>query len=263
MPTCPNAVRQALLDRRLTLGSWIQIGHPAVAEVFANLGFAWIAVDCEHSDIGIESLAAVLRGMQGRPVVPLVRVRENDCLAIRQALDLGARGVIVPLVNTAAEAEAAVRAAKYPPRGNRGFGFCRANDHGIGFADYVQRANDDTLVVVMIESREGVENIDAILAVDGVDGIFLGPYDLSGSYGVPGEIDGPHVESAGHRVMDACRKRGKSAGLHVVKPTERSIGHAIDMGFTFLALGIDTVFLDQAGRGVLQTAATFQTPRTA
>ncbi len=249
-----NPVREALLQRRLSLGSWIQIGHPAVAEVLANAGFAWIAVDCEHSDIGLEGLAAVLRGLQGRPPVPLVRVRENDTLVIRQALDLGARGVIVPLVNTAADAEAAVRAAKYPPLGVRGFGFCRANDHGLDFAESVKTANDDIAVVAMIESRQGVENIDAILAVPGVDGIFLGPYDLSGSYGVPGDVDGPHVEAAGRRVMDACRHAGKSAGLHVVKPNERNIGHAIDMGFTFLALGMDTVFLDQAARQAFQLA---------
>jgi 2-dehydro-3-deoxyglucarate aldolase len=249
-----NPVRQALLERRLCIGTWIQVGHPAVAEVLAEAGFAWIAVDCEHTDIGLESLGAVLRGMQGRPVVPFVRARENDTLAIRQALDLGARGVIVPLINTAEEAEAAVRAAKYPPRGERGYGFCRANDHGSRFGEYVKTANEDVAVVVMIESRLGVENIESILEVDGVDGIFLGPYDLSGSYGVPGDIEGPAVEAAGQRVKDMCRKHGKSSGLHVVKPTENNIRHAIDSGFTFLALGIDTVFMDQAARLALQTA---------
>ncbi len=254
MQSTTNPVRQALLARRLSLGSWIQIGHPAAAEVLATAGFDWIAIDCEHTDIGIESFGAVMRGMHGRNCVPFARVRENDRLAIRQVLDLGARGVIVPLVNTAEEAAAAVRSAKYPPRGERGYAFCRANDHGVHFDDYVRAANDDIAVVVMIESRAGVENIDGILGVEGVDGIFVGPYDLSGSFGVPGQLEAEVVRAACGRVLEACRKQGKAAGLHVVKPSAEAIRLAVDAGYTFLALGMDTVFLDEGARLALKVA---------
>ena len=246
-----NKVRQALLSRSLTVGTWIQIGHPAVAEILANVGFDWIAADGEHTDIDVTQFAGLARAMHGRNVVPLVRVRENDTLAIRQVLDLGAQGVIVPLVNTAEEARRAVQAAKYPPVGVRGYCFSRMNDWGVNFAGYAAAANDDIAVVVMIESRQGADNIEAILAVEGVDGVFIGPYDMSGSYGVPGQTEAPQVKEACRRVVDACQRAGKSAGLHVVIPDEASIRRAVDDGFTFLALGVDVVFLDRSARSAL------------
>jgi len=139
-----NKFKKALLDRKLTFGSWIQTGpYPAIAEILAEAGFDWLAIDCEHSDINIEGLASLARGMYGRKSVPLVRVRENDVLAIRQALDIGAQGVIVPLVNSAEEALKAVKAAKYPPKGIRGFCFSRMNNYGMDFKSYAETANDD------------------------------------------------------------------------------------------------------------------------
>lgn len=247
-----NPVKKALIEGTLTIGTWIQIAHPAVAEILANAGFDWIAVDCEHTDIGPAGFANLARGMHGRVAVPLARVRENDTLAIRQMLDMGAMGVIVPLVNTAAEAARAVRAAKYPPQGVRGFAFHRGNNWGVDFAKYAESANDDIAVVVMIESKEAVDNIDEILAVEGVDGVFIGPYDLSGSYGIPGLTDDPLVNDACRNVLAACERAGKSAGLHIVIPGADKISKALDEGFTFIALGVDTVFLDKSARSSLK-----------
>lgn len=244
-------IRQALLERRLTLGTWIQIGHPAVAEVLAMAGFDWIAADMEHTDIDNAGFAALARAMHGRRVAPLARVRANDTLAIRQALDLGAQGVIVPLVHAAADAERAVSAAKYPPRGVRGYCFSRMNDWGKNFDAYAATANDQIAVVVMIESNQGVENIDAILAVDGVDGVFIGPYDLSGSYGVPGQTGHRLVQEGCRRVLGACQAAGKAAGLHVVLPEADAIARALADGFTFIALGVDTVFLQSGAKGAI------------
>ena len=249
-----NPVRKALLERTVTLGTWIQIGHAASAEILAIAGYHWIAADCEHTDIDVEAFSALARGMYGRGTVPMARVRENDTLAIRQMLDAGAMGVIVPLVNTADDAQRAVAAAKYPPQGIRGFCFSRMNDWGDDFDDYVARANDQIAVVVMIESRTAVENIDQILDVNGVDGVFLGPYDLSGSYGVPGNTAHPDVLDACQTVIDACARHRKSAGLHVVDPAPANIEKALADGFTFIALGVDTVFLMQAAKQALATA---------
>jgi 2-keto-3-deoxy-L-rhamnonate aldolase RhmA len=246
-----NPVRAALLRREVCLGGWIQIGHPAVAEIFAQAGFAWVAVDCEHTDIDLPQAAAVMRGLHGRGTVPFVRVRENQPLPIRQALDLGAQGVIVPMIHTAEEARAAVRAAKYPPQGERGFAFVRANDYGADFDAYVSTANEQVAVVAMIESRRGVDNIEAILAVPGVDGVFVGPYDLSGSCGVPGQLDHPAVVAAQERVLAACAAAGRSAGLHLVTPTPEAIAATRARGYTFIALGMDTVFLRESARRVL------------
>jgi len=249
-----RSVRRALIERRLTLGTWIQIGHPAVAEILAGIGFDWVAADMEHTDIDNAAFADLARGMHGRGAAPLARVRENDTLAIRQVLDLGAQGVIVPLVHTAEEAERAVAAAKYPPRGIRGYCFSRMNDWGKAFDDYAAAANDEIAVVVMIESKQGVENIDAILAVEGVDGVFIGPYDLSGSCGVPGQTSHPAVVAGCDRVVRACANAGRAAGLHVVIPTPAAVAEALDRGFTFLALGVDTVFLGTGAKDALAAA---------
>jgi len=246
MNSVRNPVREALLERRVTIGTWIQIGHPAVAEILARGGFEWVAADCEHADIDVHCVAELCRAVQGRDTVPMVRVRENDTLAIRQVLDMGARGVIVPLVNSAEEAEQAVRAAKYPPRGIRGYGFARMNNWGADFDAYADSANDDVAVVVMIESASGVENIDAILSVDGVDGVFVGPYDLSGSYGMPGKTGAETVVEACRHVVAACERAGKAAGLHVVMPEREAIRRALKDGYTFIALGVDSVFLERA-----------------
>jgi len=245
-----GSVRRALLDRRLSIGTWIQAGHPAVSEALAAAGFDWIAADCEHADIGPREFGDLARAMRGK-AVPLARVHENDTLAIRQMLDMGACGVIVPLVNSAEEARKAIAAAKYPPDGIRGFAFCRANDWGVDFDEYARTANDDIAVVVMIESRQGVENIDEILAVEGVDGVFIGPYDMSGSYGIPGQTDHQTVRDACARVSEACDKAGKSAGIHVVIPTPEAIKDAVAGGFTFIAVGVDTVFLTETARSAL------------
>ncbi|MCF7853521.1 MAG: 2,4-dihydroxyhept-2-ene-1,7-dioic acid aldolase [Candidatus Pacebacteria bacterium] len=247
-----NPVRHALLGRTLTVGTWIQAGHAAVAEVLANVGFDWIAADCEHTDIDISAFTTLARGMHGRGCVPMARVRENDTLAIRQVLDMGAQGVIVPLIDTPAAARKAVQAAKYPPEGVRGFAFSRMNNWGVDFDEYVRTANDDIAVVAMIESSRAVDTIDDILAVDGIDGVFIGPYDMSGSYGVPGETGRPKVKEGCARVVAACERAGKSAGIHVVIPTQESVNDAVDAGFTFIGLGVDTVFLDRGARAALK-----------
>jgi 2-keto-3-deoxy-L-rhamnonate aldolase RhmA len=246
-----NKIKEALLTRKITIGTWVQINHPAVAEILGNCDYDWIAADCEHTDIDIEGFSQIARGLYGRGPEPFARVRENDVLAIRQVLDAGARGVIVPLVGCAEEAQSAVAAAKFPPEGIRGFSFCRGNNYGIDFDEYACQANQEIAVVVMIESKEAVDNIDEILDVDGVDGVFIGPYDLSGSYGIPGNTYHSLVQEGCRKVLRACQKAEKSAGLHVVIPTSENIEQALNDGFTFIAVGADIVFLDQASRNAL------------
>jgi 2-keto-3-deoxy-L-rhamnonate aldolase RhmA len=250
-----NKVKQALVNRQVTFGSWLQIGAcPGVAEILANAGYDWLVVDCEHSAIDVEGFTALARGMHGRGPLPLARVRENDTLAIRQMLDAGAQGIIVPLVNNADEARRAVAAAKYPPQGIRGFCFSRMNDYGVNFDEYAAAANDNIALIVMIESRQAVEEIDKILNVSGVDGVLIGPYDLSGSYELTGQTNHPTIRAAREKVAAACQRHGKSAGLHLVHPTRESIQDTIDHGFTFIALGVDMVFLNEASRSALNLA---------
>lgn len=249
-----NPLKRRLLKGEPVFGTWIQLGHSSIAEILANAGFDWIAVDCEHSDITSSELSNLFRAMKGHQVVPMVRVRENDTLAIRQALDLGAMGVIVPLVNTPEQALKAVAAAKFPPMGIRGFSFSRCNMYGADFQNYAKTADDETTVVVMIESRQAVQNIRGILGVQGVDGAFIGPYDLSGSYGVTDQTSHPDVLEAGSAVVEACAQVRKAAGIHVVIPDELSIRTALKKGFTFIALGMDDIFLESGAKRALHLA---------
>ena len=248
-----GAFRSMLLERRLTVGTWIQVPHPTSAEILANAGFDWIGIDTEHADFDFSSMAATMRGMHGRGAVPVVRVQENDTIQIRKSLDLGAEGVLVPLVNSRSEAERAVAAAKYPPVGVRGFCYSRMNNWGSDFEEYAATANDSLAVIVMIETKQGVEHIDEIMNVEGVDGAFIGPYDMSGSYGVPGQTDSDVVRQACKTVVEACEKAGKAAGLHVVHPRPEAIQAAVDDGYTLICIGVDTVFLASSAGAALDT----------
>lgn len=248
-------IRKALLNRETTIGSWIQLGaYPAVAEILAEAGYRWLGIDCEHSDIDVQGFTSLARAVHGHGPEVLARVRENDTLAIRQVLDAGADGIIVPLVNTAQEAEKAVAAAKYPPAGIRGFCFSRMNNYGNDFKEYAGTANENIAVVVMVESKQAVENISEIISVEGVDGVFIGPYDMSGSYGLTGRVSHPVIRRACRQVISACESGKKSVGLHLVNPTRAAIRRAATEGFNFIALGADAVFLNGAARHALKYA---------
>ncbi len=251
-----NKLRQALLQREVTLGSWIQIGHPASAEVLARAGFDWICVDLEHGAIDLETTTNLFRALGGFDCVPVARLPLNDPIWIHRVLDAGARGLIIPMVRTAAEAEAAVREAKYPPRGTRGFGYSRANSHGADFAASIATANDEIALIMQIEHRDALANLDAILRVDGVDGVFIGPLDLSGSMGITGQMAHPRMVAALAEYRDTCSTHQKAAGLHVVRPDAANIRQALADGYTMLALGLDNVFMEQAARAALAAAAT-------
>lgn len=250
----PGNLKDALAACRPVFGGWIQIGHPSVAEIMGKAGFDWIAVDAEHAAIDLETTVALLRAMAPYAAVPLVRVPHNDLMWIRRVMDAGAGGVIVPMVNTADDARRAVEAAKYPPAGVRGFGYCRANAHGEDFAAYVSRANDETVVIAQVEHIQSVQNLDAILATEGIDGVFIGPYDLSGSMGITGQMDHPRMKEAQARVLEACRAHRKAAGLHIVRYSPDALRRSLADGFTFIALSLDVTLLQCSCREMLTTA---------
>jgi len=251
-----NKLRRALLDRSLSLGTWIQIGHPASAEILARAGFDWVCVDLEHGGIDPETMTNIFRTLDGFDCVPVARLPLNDPIWIHRTLDAGARGLIIPMVKTAAEADAAVREANYPPRGVRGFGYSRANMHGVDFDDYIATANDEIAMVMQIEHKDAIGNLDAILEVDGVDGLFIGPLDLSGSMGLTGQMTHPDVVAALDTYRDACARHNATAGMHVVRPTPQNVQDAIAEGYTLIALGVDTVFLDAGAASSLRAAQT-------
>ena len=162
--------------------------------------------------------------------------------------------MVVPLVNSGAEAEKAVAAAKYPPRGVRGYGFCQANAYGAEFADYTARANEDISVVVQVEHVDALAHIDAILSVDGVDAAFLGPWDMSGSMGIPGQLDDPRMTEATQTILKACAAHGTAAGTLITRPDSEAVRHAIEQDFTFLAISGDVLMLDHIARALVSDA---------
>ena len=247
-----NKLKAALLERKLSLGAWIQIGHPACAEIFAEAGFDWICVDLEHGAIGIETMTNIFRTIDAFDCVPVARLPINDPVWICRTLDAGARGLIIPMVKTAEEAEFAISKAKYPPRGERGYGYSRANLHGIDFENYITTANEGIAIIAQIEHKDGIDNLESILQVPDVDGVFIGPLDLSGSYGKVGQLECPEMIDAMQKYLNICEKYKKSAGMHIVRPNPENIKDALKLGYTLIALGLDNVFLDEGATNALK-----------
>lgn len=221
------------------------MGHPAIAEMMAKAGFNWLTIDMEHSAITLNEALRIIQVIELSGCTPLVRVGENNPYLIKQAMDAGAHGVIVPMVNTKEEAIGAVAAVQYPPFGKRGVGLGRAQGYGLEFEKYKKWLKEESVVIAQIEHIEAVENLEAILSVDGIDGFLVGPYDLSGSLGMPGDFDNPKMKAALAQVMKVAKKMKKTAGFHVVSPDPALFKNKFKEGYRFLAFGLDTLFLGE------------------
>ena len=233
-----------------SIGSWMSMAHPSIAEILAMAGYDWIVIETEHTAIDVSEVLRLIIAIEQRGSVPLVRLAWNDPIQAKAVLDSGAAGVLVPMVNTKADAELAVSMTKYPPLGSRGVGLARAQGYGINFNTYVTNANADTLLLVQIEHREAVENIEQILSVTGIDGVFIGPYDLSLSLGIPGNLNHPDILAAKQKVLSATLAHGLIAGMHFVQPQTAASDcqKAISEGYRFIALGTDILFLGDSAR---------------
>ena len=217
----------------------------------ASAGFDWLAVELEHSAITIREAEELIRVIELKGVVPFVRLSSNNPEQVKRVMDAGSHGVIVPMVNSVQDAETAVAAVKYPPRGKRSFGLARAHGYGTTFKKYLEWQEEHTMVVVQIEHIEAVNNIDLILAVPGVDAYFVGPYDLSGSLGIPGQFDHPDFLSAMDQIKCAGQASGKPGGKHIVEPSETELVQSIEEGNQFIAYSLDTRMLDTMCRNAL------------
>ncbi len=234
------------LQRRETLiGTVVTLSTFQVPEILVHAGFDWLFIDSEHAPLGLADVAGLVQA-GGKGAACIVRVPDHADRSIKNALDSGADGIIVPMVNTAAQAEGIVAASKYPPLGRRGLASTRAHGYGASFEEYLQRANNDISVILQAEHVEAVKNIDSITSVPGVDCILVGPYDLSGSMGMLGQVTHPHVQEAIMNVSSACQKKGIPLGIFSPDPNLLVDYHR--RGFTLLALGQDTTFLLDAAR---------------
>jgi 2-dehydro-3-deoxyglucarate aldolase len=242
-----DVLRRKLTTGDRTVGSWLQIPHPSIAEVMGASGYDWVAVDLEHGSISIDLLPDLFRALELGGTLPLARIAQGHSKDCKQALDAGAGGIIVPMIESANQLAAVRNACRWPPAGTRGVGYSRANLFGRRLEAYRAEATAP-LLIAQIEHIRAVESIDEILAVEGLDAIMIGPYDLSASLGIPGGFESPAYKTAHARVIDKCRERSAACGIHVVEPNKDELELRVAEGFQFLAYGIDAVFLATASK---------------
>lgn len=247
MPVPRNPVKAALAEGRRQMGLWIALAHATPAEIAGRAGFDFCLVDGEHAPNDIPLILDQVRAISAGGAAPAVRPPVGEPRLIKQVLDLGVQTLVVPMIDTAEEAEAIVRATRYPPIGIRGVGaaMVRASNYG-EITDMVTSAGNEICLFVQTESAKSVENIDAIAAVDGVDGVFIGPGDLSADMGFPGQPGAPEVQAAIKHCFERIQAAGKAVGIIAFDQT--IVRTYVDMGARFVAVGGDTSLLARAIR---------------
>lgn len=230
--------RKRTLAGEWLTGTFINLGSPVTTEIAGMAGFDWLLIDHEHGPGGEETLLHQLQATAATQSVPIVRIAANEMPRFKRVLDAGAHGVMVPYITTAAEAQAAVAASRYPPRGIRGVAkMQRGAGYGMDFEDYYLHGHEWIVVIAQIETPGSVANCEAIAAVDGIDVLFVGPTDLTYNLGIRDQFDNPRYVEAQRRVVAAARGAGKAAGILVYNPA--LVEKCLEMGFSFVALGSD------------------------
>ena len=246
---CENDFRQRVCAGEVLVGTIVSLNSPQVAEILSDTGFDWLFIDAEHGahdPLAVESLIQAT----GDRTPCLVRIPVHEETWIEKMLDVGATGIIAPQVNTVAQAKQVVNYAKYPPEGERGVGVARAQRYGAEFESYLAQANDSLLTVIQVEHKDAVANVRALAAVEGVDALFIGPYDLSTSMGIPGQVDDPAVRESIAEVLAVCREAGKVPGIFGIAAD--TVSQYVEMGFTLVGVGVDALFLSQAASQALE-----------
>ncbi|MEQ8290483.1 MAG: aldolase/citrate lyase family protein [Gammaproteobacteria bacterium] len=223
-------------------GTLVSLPSAEICEVLAEIGYDWLFIDAEHGAFNPQQAQGMLQAAAPTPCV--IRVPAGEPIWIKKALDIGAAGVIVPQVHTAEQARTIIHNCKYSPAGDRGVGIGRAHKYGLEFERYLKHANEETAVILQAESEQAIANIDEIAALDGVDAILIGPYDLSASLGKPGEINDPVVQNAIDKVISACQHNDIKLGYFGV--TAEAVLPYKAKGFTLLTVGVDAAFVIQS-----------------
>jgi len=250
-PKLPIPWSTTTANKTAAIGTWLTLAHPSIAEIIVQSGYDFVVVDIEHSSITLSQTEDLIRTVHLMEAPCLVRVGNNDATIIKRVMDSGASGVIVPMVNSAEEAAQAVAAVKYPPAGTRGVGLARAQRFGQAVEVYKTWVQQHSTVVVQIEHIQAVENIDSILSVEGVDAFIVGPYDLSGSVGAPGDFENPKFIEAMKTIDEAMIRTGCPGGFHQVYPDPEKVRSFMDKGYSFMAYGVDFIFLESAANNNL------------
>lgn len=243
-----NPLKTKLADGGVCIGGWLTVPSAATAEALATCGFDWIAVDLEHSPIGESELAPIFAAIERHGVSPMVRLPSADPYLARRVLDSGAAGLLVPVVEDAAAFAGFAGHCRYPPDGRRGVCLARMNLWGDRFDEYM--ADFQPVLVPQIETRRGLEAADAIARLPEVDGLFIGPFDLSADLGIAGRFEDPAFEDAIGRIRDACANQGKAAGIHQVEPDSAALAGRVQEGFRLIAFGTDIIAMRHGLKGV-------------
>ena len=245
-------LKKKLAENKKTIGAWLTVGHVQVVEAMLAGGtFDWLAVDFEHSEIGFADLPAIFNVCEKYSVAPLVRLSGNNAIEGRKALDLGAEGLIIPYAESAVKLSELCKSFFYPVKGERGLCLSRMNTWGESFSDYMR--DFSPVIVPIIESKKGTANIAEIAALEFVDAIFIGPYDLSASLGKPGDFASEEFTSTLAAVKTAIFASRKAGGIHVVSPQRAELEKRLSEGFRFVAFGTDLIFIKdgaKAGAGL-------------
>lgn len=245
-----NPFKQALAAQRRQLGAFLALADAHSAELMASAGFDWLLIDCEHGPNDLPSVLAQLQALAGYPVAPVLRLADHDATRIKQVLDLGVQSLLAPMVDSAAQAQALVAAMRYPPRGIRGVGAGMARAARWGAVDgYYNQAGSQLCLAVQIETVAGLDNLDAIAAVDGVDGVFLGPADLAAALGHVGQPMHPEVRAAIEAALPRIRAAGKAAGVYCADP--QLAAHYAALGASFFLIAADAILLRGAAVAAL------------
>lgn len=245
-----NALKEKLKKGNVAVGTLIQIGHPDITEILSQLDFDYLLIDAEHGPFGIKTMQVMLQAMSGTAAVPIIRAPSNDPVFIKRALDIGACGLLIPLVSSKQDAQNTVSAIKYPPAGIRGVGPRRASRYFLDVEEYFATADEEILTLVQIETKEAVNNAAEILSVEGIDGYFLGPMDLAAGLGHIGNEAHPEVEEAINKVLVMGKKAKKIGGIYTFNTEDAQ--KRIKQGFQFIALGVDSAFLIKSARESLE-----------
>lgn len=236
-------LKKKLRNRERLFAGWVSFSHPSITETFARAAFDFIAIDMEHSTITLPEAQRIIAASQGEGVPCLPRPVSHSNDWIKPLIESGADGMLIQMVNTPQQVQSLINDIKYPPLGKRSYGVNRAQAYGFDFDTYINNWNKESIFMIQVESIEAVENIESLVAFDEVDAVMIGPLDISGSLGVPGQTNHPLVIEASKKVIAACKKYEKSCGTQVAEATEESAKELFDLGHTFAILGSDLFVL--------------------
>ena len=245
-------LKSKLINNEFTIGSWITIGSPDIAEIMAKAGYDWLVVDLEHSVISIDMAGNLIRIIDLCGVSPLVRITSNDENQIKRVMDAGAHGIVVPMIKNKEDAEYAVSATRYGPEGIRGVGLGRAQGYGAKFKEYLKWQEEGPIVIVQIEHIDAIDNLDDILSVSGIDGMIIGPYDLSCSMGIPGQFNNAKFLAMMDHIRNTGLKMAIPTGIHIVEPDLKLLEKSINEGYNFIAYSVDIRMLDFSSRNAIK-----------